>query len=551
MGTVDEIEGSTRTVGQELYAAIQGVPPAFDTGHWTGRLLARAMKSVDFKTSLFRFIDVLPSLKSEELVVRLLQEYFANEPAMPEIVRRGLGLLPGKGLFSRIAGSAVRKAVAAVARQFIAGSDPRQLIRTLRSLRGGGTGFTLDLLGEVVVSDREAQAFAERYLELLDLLHASFPDDAEASVKISSFYSQLDPVDWEGSVARTREGLRPLLRKAKDLGVAITLDMEHYQYKALTLAVFTGLLEEEEFREQPRMGLALQAYLKDTEADVQTLIRWARERNRTIGVRLVKGAYWDHEVVLNRQLGWPVPVFLNKQQTDRNFELLTRMLLENADLVRPAIASHNLRSIAHAIAVARSLGVDREHFEFQMLYGMAEPLRKAVQEKQFKVRVYIPVGELVPGMAYLVRRLLENTSNTSFLRRSFSEAASFDEMINKPVPPVQEAQLQPASIDGFTNEPLLDFSIGANRKGMADAVGAIRKGVGSVFPLIIGAGLVRAGQETASRNPARPDEVVGYVSSASRTECDAAITEALRTAVSGNAHCPISELSTCSRLPRR
>jgi RHH-type proline utilization regulon transcriptional repressor/proline dehydrogenase/delta 1-pyrroline-5-carboxylate dehydrogenase len=227
-----------------------------------------------------------------------------------------------------------------------------------------------------VVSDKEALAYAERYLALLDLLYKKFPEESrpDVSIKVSSFYSQLDPVDWEGSITRAKEGLRPLLRKAKDVGISVTFDMEHFYYKGLIIAIFKSIFEEEEFRELPSAGIALQAYLKDTRDDIPELIGWARDRGRKISVRLVKGAYWDYEVVVNGQKGWPLPVFLSKEQTDQSFERLTRLLFENRDIIHPAIATHNLRSISHAIALADTLNISKQAFEFQMLYGMAEPL---------------------------------------------------------------------------------------------------------------------------------------------------------------------------------
>src|SRR5208282_4827883 len=180
---------------------------------------------------------------------------------------------------------------------------------------------------------------------------------------------------------------------------SITFDMEHYYYKDLTIAIFKSILEE--YKDFQWAGIALQAYLKDTREDLLSLLSWAKHNSRRITVRLVKGAYWDYEIAVNRQKGWPVPVFLEKDKTDRNYEELTRLLFENAESVYPAIATHNIRSISNAIALAGDLDLDEGHFEFQSLYGMGEPIRRAL--KQRPVRVYCPVGELVPGMAYLVR----------------------------------------------------------------------------------------------------------------------------------------------------
>jgi RHH-type proline utilization regulon transcriptional repressor/proline dehydrogenase/delta 1-pyrroline-5-carboxylate dehydrogenase len=148
-----------------------------------------------------------------------------------------------------------------------------------------------------------------------------------------------------------------------------------------------------------------------------TVIDWARATARTppLTVRLVKGAYWDHELVQARQHGWPVPVFEDKRDSDRNFETLTRVLLAARPLLRVAIASHNLRSVAHAIAVNRVSGGADQDLELQILRGLGDELAHALAVSGFRVRAYCPIGDLVAGMAYLVRRLLENTSNESFL----------------------------------------------------------------------------------------------------------------------------------------
>ena len=165
-------------------------------------------------------------------------------------------------------------------------------------------------------------------------------------------------------------------------------------------------------------GIALQAYLKNTKEDLLGLINWARENGRRVTVRLVRGAYWDHETVISLRQGWPVPVFRQKEETDRNFGELTDILLENTDLVRTAIATHNIRSISHAIALAESKGLPKEAFEFQMINGTAEPVRRALHQMGHRVRVYAPFEELIPGMAYLIRRLLENSTNVSFPDRA-------------------------------------------------------------------------------------------------------------------------------------
>ena len=200
--------------------------------------------------------------------------------------------------------------------------------------------------------------------------------------------------------------------------------MESYAHKNTTLELFKTIFTEEEFKNWPHAGIVIQAYLRDSEADLRDLIEWGRKRGTRFAVRLVKGAYWDYETTKSLQNGWDCPVYFQKPESDANFETLTRLLLENESIVTAAFGSHNIRSIAHAQAFADELGIDPSRFEFQLLYGMAGPIKRALVEMGYRVREYCPVGELLPGMAYLVRRLLENTSNEGFLRAKFAENVS-------------------------------------------------------------------------------------------------------------------------------
>jgi RHH-type proline utilization regulon transcriptional repressor/proline dehydrogenase/delta 1-pyrroline-5-carboxylate dehydrogenase len=161
----------------------------------------------------------------------------------------------------------------------------------------------------------------------------------------------------------------------------------------------------------------MQAYLRESPDQLERVLEWAgaTDRSTPLVVRLVKGAYWDHEVVEARQHGWTPPVFEQKAESDRNFEAMTVRLLDGWPQVRPAIASHNLRSVAHAIAANRAAGREDRDLEFQVLRGLGDELGVALVEHGMRVRIYCPVGDMVAGMAYLVRRLLENTANESFL----------------------------------------------------------------------------------------------------------------------------------------
>jgi RHH-type proline utilization regulon transcriptional repressor/proline dehydrogenase/delta 1-pyrroline-5-carboxylate dehydrogenase len=273
----------------------------------------------------------------------------------------------------------------------------------------------------------------------------------------------------------------------------------------------------------------LQAYLKDCEADLRDIITWARARKRRITIRLVKGAYWDYETVLAGQKGWPLPVFSRKAQTDVNFETLSVCLLENDDVVAGAFGTHNVRSIAHVLAHAQQLDVPPRNFEFQMLYGMADAIKSALLLMDLRVREYTPVGELLPGMAYLVRRLLENTSNEGFLANTFAKGAHRDELLRNPAELLEKPGFDPTSIPApetkqnseprparscFVNEPPVDFTIGTERERLRAALATVRATPGRKHPLLINHKPVQTREWTPSLNPANQNEIIGYAARA-------------------------------------
>ncbi len=529
------MEEKIKSIARRLYDASRGTTPSlFDRRRWKGKVMEWAMADEAFKTRLFHFVDVLPSLKDDTLVVRLLKEYFSGGPYL---VKMGVKTIPQVPPFTTMASALIRANVRSLARQFIGGESKEEMEDTLNALRKEGFAFTVDLLGETVVSEKEADIYRDRYLEVIPHLHSltrrweadplldrdnkgSIPV-VDISVKVSSFYSQLDPVGWKGSVERTKERLRPIFEMLREHQGSITFDMEHYYYKDITIAIFKEMVEE---FEDVEAGIAIQTYLRDSGEDLEGLILWARQRGKRIAIRLVKGAYWDYEVAVNRQMGWQVPVFVEKEETDLNYEKLTALILENREYIRPAFATHNIRSISSAMAMGEELEVPEGTMEFQTLYGMAEPIRDAVKELGYRVRVYVPLGGLIPGMGYLIRRLLENTSNESFLKKSFVEKVPFEELMALPAPQ-RRAETEE---QGFRNEPSMDFSKAGNRKRMAAGIEEVKKGFGREYPLYIGGEAAEREEKIVSTNPARPEEVVGYVAKGSREDAERAIKEARR-----------------------
>lgn len=537
-------EADTQAIARELLSATRENRSFFaqmrDQMRWDDKMLGWAMSNPGLRVQLFRFIDCLPSLQSKAEIARHLQEYLGQEEVeLPAALKGMLGFAQADSMPGQVAATTVSTAVETLAHKYISGETLRQVIKTLEGLRKDKMAFTVDLLGEAVITEEEAQSYLDRYIELLEELSAAAKswskvpqiDEADGetlpkvqvSVKLTAFYSQFDPLDAKGSQEKVCDRARTLLRRAKELGAAIHFDMEQYAYKDLTIAILKEVLMEEEFRTRSDIGVTLQAYLKETEEDLKGLIAWAKERGTPITIRLVKGAYWDQETIKSEQHHWELPVFQRKESTDANFEKLTRLLLENHQYLYAAIGSHNVRSQAYAIAIARQLNIPRRRFELQVLYGMADKLAKALVQQGYRVRVYCPYGELIPGMSYLIRRLLENTANTSFLRQNLEERP-IEELL---APPQYRENGQQAEQNGaFHNAPDSDYSRREKRDRGLTAIEVVRQQMGQSYQPLVNGQRVNTLESFESLNPSNPDEVVGRVGLLSVQQADEAIAAA-------------------------
>lgn len=412
------------------------------------RALQLASRDQELRAALFRLVDVTPATRSLDDLGRHLAGLVGEVGSPPPPLEAALRTAHTKA--GRIAlGAAVAAAVRHMSRRFIVGASAADARRELLSMWEAGIASTVDLLGEVTVTASEADAYRDRCLETLDQLEAGLragPERpvlerdslgalprANLSVKITALTPLIRAEAPERGAADAAGRLRTLLDRARALGAHLHLDMESLDARETTMEVVFDLLDSPEFRDGPSAGLVLQAYLRDSPGQLDRILEWAASSPRTspVIVRLVKGAYWDHEVAEARQHGWDVPVFTDKAECDRNFEALTRRLLAARPGVRVAIGSHNVRSLAHAIALNRLAGGDDSDLELQVLRGLGDDLALTLAAEGLRVRVYCPVGDLVAGMAYLVRRLLENTSNESFLWAA-AEGVPLEELLAAP-----------------------------------------------------------------------------------------------------------------------
>ena len=538
------LETAIRAKGEELFARMDQQPPPalFSKKGAYARLMEWSMQDPAFKTQLFRFVDVLPSLNSSAEIVRHLQEYLGDQAvALNPALKVGLA---ASSFAPALVAGPVKAQIVDMAGQFVAGATGEDLLKQIKKNINAGLATTIDLLGEAVVNEAEADAFLQRNLEILDSVSKYFAKEPapsfsdvgpkgplprlNLSVKISALTPDVHPADPENSIAALKQRLRPILRRATTVGALINFDMESYKLKDLTLQLFKSIFEEAEFAQQPAIGIALQAYLRDSETDLRELIAWARKNNRPLSVRLVKGAYWDYETITAQQRNWPIPVWQKKPESDANYEKLTLLLLENIDLITPNFASHNVRSVAHAIAQAERLGIDPRAYEFQALYGMADELKLSLLQMGHRVREYCAIGELLPGMAYLVRRLLENTSNEGFLRLKNRGEATQGQLLDNPVNAIAAAAeplARPPQAPGiFANAANTDFTIAAHREQQRAALkNYTATKLGKKWPVIINGEKITDRPYLPSVNPARPTQIVGYWAKGTVQDADDAV----------------------------
>jgi RHH-type proline utilization regulon transcriptional repressor/proline dehydrogenase/delta 1-pyrroline-5-carboxylate dehydrogenase len=446
MAVTVDLEPAIRRVGEQLAA---GLPRGTRSPRTRAERLGMRRLTQDpaLKAALLRFVDVRPACRDDADLVTHLRELLAEADGSP-LARGGARIVGRPGTVhatARAAGAAVH----AMAGRFIAGTDAAAALPGFADLWRRGLATTVDLLGEATVTEAEADRYAarcDRALRDLAAAAARWPaaplleadaagplPRANLSVKVSALTPLLRPAaPWRGADG-ARDRLRALLRTARDVGAHLHVDLESFDTREAVVGLVCELLAEPEFAAGPSAGIVLQAYLAEAPEHLEELLAWtaAHPRAHPLTVRLVKGAYWDHEIVEAAQHGWAPPVLTDRAACDRAFEALTRRLLGAFPDVRTAVASHNLRSVAAALAVADHLDLGVGDLELQVLRGLGDDTGAAIARLGRRVRVYAPVGDLVAGMAYLVRRLLENTANDSFLAAQAS-GRDLDELLAAP-----------------------------------------------------------------------------------------------------------------------
>ena len=427
--------------------------------------------------------------------------------------------------------------------QVIIPGEPGQLQAHLHRRRAQGVRMNLNHLGEAVLGEQEAAHRLATYIKDME-----DPEIDYISIKISTLSSQISSLAFDETVAILKERLSTLYRAANshhsrrpDGSLAakfVNLDMEEYRDLALTTRVFIATLEQEEFF-RFSAGMVLQAYLPDSFAIQQQLTAWARQRlargGAPIKLRIVKGANLEMERLEAALHNWPLAPYDHKLAVDANYKRMVAFGMEpdNINAVHLGIASHNLFDLAYAATLARARGVE-QWFCFEMLEGMADPVRRALQEGAGEVLLYAPVAardEFINAIGYLIRRLDENTGPENFLRfapnlqvdssqwrllkEGFLRSCALQETVAAAPHRTQDRTAEtwpqdcaPPPCSHFVNEPDTDWSLAANRRWATAIRDRWMRAPGCLpleIPLVIGGEEIFTGRETrACFDPSQP-----------------------------------------------
>lgn len=405
-----------------------------------------------------RLIAALPALDHDrggrlvaaqvsEMVLRTLEDddrarRVAPAMALPSwltlalrLGRTAIRLLP-----ARLLAMMTRMTVQRVAGVFIAGEDAKSAAPSLRRLAESGCDATLDRLGEAVVTEAEADGYRDAVLDLIGGASAMYGTKRNAadlplghvSIKVSALTARFDADDPEGSWRRVHARLQAILRRAREASVFVNIDAEHEAVRDLTIDVLSRTLRADpELRDFADIGVVLQAYLRDSAQHLDSILALCRARSVHLGIRLVKGAYWDAETIEAEAHHERPAQWLNKAETDLCFQALTLRILRHPEQVRLAVGSHNLRDHAFARAAREVLAPEAPPVEHQCLFATYTSLAVAMARAGWPVRIYVPVGSMLTGMAYLVRRVMENSSQVGVLTMA-RQPVELDRLLESP-----------------------------------------------------------------------------------------------------------------------
>ncbi|TDQ78843.1 L-proline dehydrogenase /delta-1-pyrroline-5-carboxylate dehydrogenase [Dongia mobilis] len=439
---------------------------------------------------------------------------------------------------------AVTQAMKILGRQFVMGRDIGEALERAEALEKKGYRYSYDMLGEAARTMEDAERYFKAYVAAIKSIgkaaRGKGPVAAPGiSIKLSALHPRYEFAQSERVMGEMVPKVVALAEAAKTAGIGCTIDAEEADRLDLSLDIIEVVAGVPSLAGWDGLGLAIQAYQKRCLPLIDWLADCARRNRRRLMVRLVKGAYWDSEVKWSQERGLAnYPVFTRKASTDVSYLACARRLLADGQAFYPMFATHNAHTLSAVIEMAGGEAAARDKLEFQRLHGMGEPLYNQVTPADamgIPCRIYAPVGSHEDLLAYLVRRLLENGANTSFVNRIVDEKAPLDAIVADPIAQVRALKSKP-----HPGIPLPSHMFGAERRNsagvdlsdpeamlaLAGEIEAAAAGRPQAGPII--GGQLRSGEAMEVKNPADTHETVGSVVLSTAADVEDAVGRAAR-----------------------
>ncbi|OFW98939.1 MAG: hypothetical protein A3E78_08175 [Alphaproteobacteria bacterium RIFCSPHIGHO2_12_FULL_63_12] len=429
-----------------------------------------------------------------------------------------------KDLLDRVGEPVIRSAVAQAMKimgeHFVLGETIANAQRRARDFAKAGYNFSFDMLGEAAHTEGDAQKYLRDYENAISEIAKSAEakrsvDNPGISVKLSALHPRYEYGKRARVMTELGERVRRLALQAKEANIGFNIDAEEAARLDISLDLIEALMRDPKLAGWDGLGVVVQAYQRRAPFVIDWLAALARERGTRIMVRLVKGAYWDGEIKRAQVMGLSsYPVFTRKALTDVSYQACAKKLFANADIIYPQFATHN----ALTAALVHEMAGEVTEYELQRLHGMGEALHDSLLKAGLRSRIYAPVGGHKELLPYLVRRLLENGANSSFVNQLFDPETSIDDIVADPVEETRALNIIPntaipAPRDLFGGTRLLaegwDETDPRDAEQLQLAVGSALASKRAFGPIIDG--VSPKGEAAASTNPAHPKEVIGEI----------------------------------------
>ena len=428
--------------------------------------------------------------------------------------------------------TAVARAMREMGRQFVLGETIVKAMKRAEGMQDKGFTYSYDMLGEATRTDVDARAYHLSYSRAISAIalhctHDSVAENPGISVKLSALHARYEFAQTERVMAELVPRVRALAMLAKSAGMGFNIDAEEADRLALSLDVIEAVLEEPALAGWHGFGVVVQAYGQRAGLTIDALHAIATRLDRKIMVRLVKGAYWDAEIKRAQVEGLSgFPVFTHKSHTDISYIANAKKLLGLTDRIYPQFATHNAHTVAAVLDLANGLGHTTDDYEFQRLHGMGETLHTIVlNAENTRCRIYAPVGAHEDLLAYLVRRLLENGANSSFVNQIVDEDVTPETVAACPFDMVNASVILPVGLDLFQPERVNSLGFDLTHKPTVEQIqsGLARFKDVAMHAKPLVAGKLKNGETRQIINPACHDDLVGTVQETSTADIATAL----------------------------